>query len=213
MYFDFAQIGPNNAYKLLVSSVVPRPIAWVVTQSPQGRLNAAPFSFFNVMSGDPPIVALGIGPRGPGSPKDSSRNILETGQFVIHLVDEALAEAMNITAIEFDAEVNELEVAQLETLPCVHVSPPRIAASPMAFECELFQSVPIAPDRSVILGRVLACHVRDNLVENRERFHLATPDFKLVGRMHGAGWYVRTHDLFQIPRFTVEQWQARSSGD
>lgn len=209
MYFDFTEIGPQNAYKLLVSSVVPRPIAWVVSQNSQGRLNAAPFSFFNVMSGDPPIVALGIGTRPQGGAKYSSRNIVETGQFVINLVDEALAEKMNITAIEFDAEVNELEVAQIQTSPSTRVAPPRIRDSPVAFECELFEAIPISPQRSVILGRVLACHVRDSLILDPVRCYLATPEMNLVGRMHGAGWYVRTHELFQIERYTVKQWQER----
>jgi flavin reductase (DIM6/NTAB) family NADH-FMN oxidoreductase RutF len=208
MFFDFAEIGPQNIYKLLVSSIVPRPIAWVVSQDRQGKLNAAPFSFFNVMSGDPPILALGIGNRRPNQPKDSAQNILETGQFVVNLVDEKLAEAMNITAIDFEAEVNELDRAQLETSPSSKVAPPRIRDSPAAFECELFQAVPIEEDKSILLGRVLACHIRDDLVTDSGRCHVATPDFQLVGRMHGAGWYVRTRELFQIERISLAQWQA-----
>src|SRR5690242_17454065 len=102
MNFDFSKLASADAFKLLSSVVVPRPIAWVVSQSPQGARNAAPFSFFNVVSSDPPIVALGIGPRG-GQLKDTSRNILQTGQFVINLVSAELAEQMNHTSLDYDA--------------------------------------------------------------------------------------------------------------
>lgn len=208
MLFEFARIGPQNTYKLMISCVVPRPIAWVVSQDAHGALNAAPFSFFNVMSGEPPIVALGIGTRPSGESKDSSRNILETRQFVVNLVDEAMAERMNVTAIEFDRSVNELAAAGLATAPSALVGPPRIADSPVALECELFQAVPIDATKAVILGRVLACHIRDELVQDAERCHVATPGFHLVGRMHGAGWYTRTRDLFRMDRLTVAEFQS-----
>lgn len=203
MFFDFAEIGSKNAYKLMISCVVPRPIAWVVSMDGEGHLNAAPFSFFNAMSGDPPVVALGIGPG-----KDSLWNIVETRQFVVNLVDEALASQMNVTAIEFDRSVNELEAAGLEVAASSLVRPPRILLSPVALECELLQSVEIGGGKSVILGRVLACHVRDELVEDAARCHVRTPDFGLVGRMHGAGWYTRTRELFKMDRLTVAEFEA-----
>jgi flavin reductase (DIM6/NTAB) family NADH-FMN oxidoreductase RutF len=103
MLFDFAAISPKERYKLLVSTVTPRPIAWVVSQSLDGRLNAAPFSFFNAFSGEPPVVGMGISSHEPGRPKDTRRNIRETRQFVVNLVSEEAAEAMNVTAIEFEA--------------------------------------------------------------------------------------------------------------
>src|ERR1700687_2858860 len=131
MLFDFAEIPARECYKLLVSTVTPRPIAWVVSQDAKGVLNAGAFSFFNVFSGDPPVVAIGIASHKPGRPKDTRVNIRETGQFVVNLVSEENAEQMNITAIEFDQGINELEQAGLTTLPSVRVKPPRIAESPV----------------------------------------------------------------------------------
>src|SRR5208283_950024 len=102
MLFDFATIPARERYKLLISTVVPRPIAWIVSQDLEGRLNAAPFSFFNAFAGDPPVVGIGIGSHQPGRPKDTRRNIQESKQFVVNLVSEEIAEAMNVTAIEFE---------------------------------------------------------------------------------------------------------------
>ena len=101
MLFDVAQMDAREAYKILVSTVVPRPIAWITTQDTDGTLNAAPFSFFNAVSGDPPVVAIGIGGRGPGDAKDTGNAIRRTGEFVVNLVSNELAEHMNITAIDF----------------------------------------------------------------------------------------------------------------
>src|ERR1700686_3906621 len=111
MLFDYAKIPASEGYKLLVSTVTPRPIAWVVSQDVNGTLNAAPFSFFNAFAGDPPVVGIGMGSHKPGRPKDSRANIIEIGEFVVNLVSEDNAQAMNITAIEFDRGVNELEHA------------------------------------------------------------------------------------------------------
>src|SRR5471030_3078415 len=133
MLFDFADIPGKECYKLLVSTITPRPIAWVVTLNAQGQLNAAPFSFFNAFSGDPPIVGFGVGSHRPSTPKDTGANIRDTGQFVVNLVSEDTAPTMNITAIEFDPSVNELDLTKLTTLPSTRVKPPRIAESPVAF--------------------------------------------------------------------------------
>src|SRR5216684_3615125 len=162
MLFDFKEIPAKECYKLLVSTVTPRPIAWVVSQDAMGLLNAAAFSFFNAFSGDPPVVAIGIGNRQPGRPKDTRANIRETGQFVVNLVSEENAEQMNITSIEFDSSVNELDQAGLTTLPSVRVRPPRIAESPVAMECELMQIVDLG-ESGIVLGRVLAMHVHDEM--------------------------------------------------
>lgn len=200
MLFDFAMLSPTECYKLLVATVTPRPIAWVVTQDPAGQLNAAPYSFFNAMSGDPPVVVFGIGGREPGDAKDTGNNIRRTGQFVVNLVDEATADAMNITAIDFPHGVDEIAEAGLHTLPSLHVAPPRIAESPVALECERMMTVEIGPARSLVVGRVLAMHVRDDAVLDRDRCYIDTPRLKLIGRMHGAGWYARTSDLFEVKR-------------
>src|SRR5271170_2124604 len=116
MIIDFANISPENRYKLLVSTITPRPIAWVVTQDSDGNLNAAPFSFFNAFSADPPVIGIGIGSHGPGRAKDTRANIKETKQFVVNLVSYENAKRMNITAIEFNHGVDELTQAGLKTV-------------------------------------------------------------------------------------------------
>jgi flavin reductase (DIM6/NTAB) family NADH-FMN oxidoreductase RutF len=214
MLFDFATLSPTNCYKLLTSTVVPRPIAWVVSQDADGRLNAAPFSFFNALSGDPPLVMVSIDGRRPaGAPatwKDSGANIRATGQFVVNLVPYALCEQMNITAIEFDHDVSELAEAGLSTLPSSRIRPPRIAESPVALECERFTIVEIDSLRTLVIGRVLAMHVRDDAVLDAQRCYIDTPRLDLIGRMHGGGWYARTTDRFEVPRIPVAEWTRRS---
>ena len=210
MLFDFTEIPPAECYKLLVSTVTPRPIAWVVSQDAKGMLNAAPFSFFNVFSGDPAVVAIGIGNRKPGQAKDSRANIRETGEFVVNLVAESNAEAMNITGIEFDSSVDELEQAGLTPAPSVRVRPPRIAESPVAMECELMQIVDLG-ESGLVLGRVLAMHVRDEFVLDAAKYYIDTPGLKLLGRMHGRGWYARTSDLFDMPRIPVSDWKIKTA--
>jgi len=210
MQFDFSTISAKDRYKLLVSTVTPRPIAWVVTETPSGSLNAAPYSFFNAFSNDPPVVVIGIGGREPGDAKDTGNNIRRTGQFVVNLVDEASAAAMNITAIDFPPAVNELHEAGLHTLPSLHVRPPRIAESPVALECERLATIELGVDRSLVLGRVLAMHIKDEAVLDAARCYIDTPKLNLIGRMHGAGWYARTTDLFEMPRIDVADWTLKA---
>jgi flavin reductase (DIM6/NTAB) family NADH-FMN oxidoreductase RutF len=211
MLFDFAKIPARERYKLLVSTVTPRPIAWVVSLDVSGRLNAAPFSFFNAFCGDPPVVGVGIGSHKPPLPKDTRANIRDTGQFVVNLVSEDVAKQMNITAIEFGPGVNELEQAGLTMLPSARVKPPRIAESPVAMECELMQIVDLGPNDGLALGRVVAMHVRDDAVLDAAKHYIDTPRLKLIGRMHGTGWYARTSDLFEMPRIPLEKWVEQSS--
>jgi flavin reductase (DIM6/NTAB) family NADH-FMN oxidoreductase RutF len=210
MLFDFAEIAPANYAKLLNATVVPRPIAWVVTKSETGVLNAAPFSYFNVFSASPPVVGIGIGTR-EGAPKDSAANILATRQFVVNMVSYETRHMMNISAADFSAEINEIERAGLTTEDSVHVDVPRISESPVAFECELLQSVDLETSRLIILGRVLAVHVRDDMVLNPERFYIDTPKLDLVGRLHGAGWYARVSDLFEMRRLSVEETEVAAN--
>jgi flavin reductase (DIM6/NTAB) family NADH-FMN oxidoreductase RutF len=211
MLFDFAALSPHETYKLLAATVVPRPIAWVVTQSSEGVLNAAPYSFFNVLSGDPPVIAIGIGSRSATTLKDTGENIRATGQFVVSMVDYAHAEAMNVTAIEFPHGVDELHEAGLSTLPSTRVAPPRIEGSPVAMECEFMQSIDLGPDRSIVLGRVLAMHIADDMVLDKGRCYIDTPKLDLVGRMGGAAGYASTRDPFEVPRIRVEDWLLRGT--
>jgi flavin reductase (DIM6/NTAB) family NADH-FMN oxidoreductase RutF len=214
MLFDFATLSAQDRYKLLISTVVPRPIAWVVSQDVQGRRNAAPYSFFNALVGDPPVVGIGIGGHrpadAPGTWKDTGANIRATGQFVVNLVSFETRAAMNVTAIEFPHEIDELVQAGLTVLPSVKVAPPRIAESPVALECERLSIVEVATDRAIVLGRVLAIHVRDDCVVDARRCYIDTPKLDLIGRMHGGGWYARTTDRFDMPRIPVEDWTPRA---
>jgi flavin reductase (DIM6/NTAB) family NADH-FMN oxidoreductase RutF len=210
MFFDFDTLAAQDRYKLLVSTVGPRPIAWVVTQDTKGVINAAPFSFFNAVSGDPPLVIIGIGGRKPGDAKDTGNNIRETGQFVVNMVSAANAEAMNVTAIDFPHGVDEIAEAGLTTVASSKIKPPRIAESPVAFECERFMNIDLGTDRTLVLGKVLAVHVRDDCVLNRERCHIDNEKLDLIGRLHGAGWYSRTRDRFDMPRIQLADWTRRT---
>ena len=213
MLFDFAAMPAENIYKLLVSTVVPRPIAWVTTRDIDGTLNAAPFSFFNAVSGDPPVVCIGIGGRAPGDAKDTGGNIRRTGQFVVNLVSDALADKMNVTAIDFGKDVNELAEAGLTTVSSVKVKPPRIAEAPVSMECERLVIVDVGVDRSVILGRVIAMHISDECILDPVRCHVDTLKLDLIGRMHGRGWYARTTDRFEMPRIDLADWPMRKAAE
>lgn len=208
MLFDFATTTTRDRYKLITATVVPRPIAWVVTQDAAGVRNAAPFSFFNAVSSDPPILALSIGgPTAGEANKDTLSNIRAIGQFTLCLVPEDALRAMTVTAIDLPPEVDELAEAGLDTVPSVKVAPPRIAASPVAFECETHQLVPLGGN-TLVLGRILVMHVRDDCVLDAARHHVDTPRLGLVARMHGGGGYLRTTDRVEMPRIPLAEWLA-----
>ncbi len=211
MEFDFGTLAAADRYKLMVSTIVPRPIAWVVTQSEAGLVNAAPYSFFNGVGGDPPLITISIEGRPGGGLKDTAANIARSGQFVVNLVSDAMAKAMVVTAIDFDPTVSEVAEAGLATLPSSKVAPPRIAESPVAFECERYQTVELPHERHLVIGRILAMHIDAAAMENIERYYVDTPKLDLVGRMHGRGWYTRTRDQFEVPRIPVETWKRRAA--
>lgn len=206
MRYDLDICPPGLGYKLLTSTVTPRPIAWVTSRSETGVVNAAPYSFFNVMGGDPPTVVLGL-LAGPDGYKDTARNVLASGEFVIGLVSEDMAASMVATSIDAPPEVSELDLAGLETEPSVHVAPPRIAGCPVSLECVTHGTLETGPWQTVVVGRVLAIHIRDEFLLNPARGHVDTPKLRLVARMHGGGWYARSPDLFEIAR---PSWADRS---
>jgi len=212
MLFDFAAMPKRDRYKLVVASVVPRPIAWVVTQDRGGRVNAAPYSFFNVFSNEPVVLGIGVGARGIGGEetetfKDTWTNIESVGEFTVCLVAESNAPAMNVTAADYPPGVNELDRAGLTTAPSSKVRVPRIAESPVAMECRLFQAIPLGTHR-LVLGEVLAMHIRDDCVLDAAKAYVDTPKLELVGRMHGRGWYARTTDRFDMPRVSPDEIEA-----
>ncbi len=206
MQFDFESMTAVERYKILVSTVVPRPIAWVTTVTKDGVANAAPYSFFNVMGNDPPIVVVGVQAHNENRLKDTGQNILATSEFVVHLVSEATAEAMNVTCIDAPPGVDELRLAGLETVPSIKVKPPRIIASPVAFECKVHTSLTFSPHQSIVIGRVVHAHVDDRYVLDATRHYIDTPKLKLVGRMHGTGVYSRSSDQFELERPVWADW-------
>jgi flavin reductase (DIM6/NTAB) family NADH-FMN oxidoreductase RutF len=209
--FDLRALGSAESYRLLVSLVVPRPIAWVTTVNQAGLVNAAPFSFFNLMGADPPVVALGIA-RDASRPlglKDTARNILQTGEFVVQLVNEPLAQAMNLCATEFPPEQSEIEATGLQLAPAVKVNVPRLAEAPVHLECRHVTTVDIGRTR-VLLGEVVYLHLDEQFYDATKR-HVKTEEMQIIGRMHGRGGYTRTTDLFEMPRISYEAWQKQQA--
>lgn len=198
--------------KLMHALVVPRPIALVVTKGAEG-LNAAPFSFFNVFSGDPAVVALGVGTskRDGHDQKDTARNIIETGEFVVNMVTESLASAMNVSAVEFPLGSNEVELSDLEVISSISVAPPRVEGSPVSLECRLIETVGLEGGRHIFVAEVIVAHVDDSLILDRERYYIDGNNLGVIARMHGGGWYARTTDMFRMPRLSFEQFQSARS--
>jgi flavin reductase (DIM6/NTAB) family NADH-FMN oxidoreductase RutF len=203
MRYDLEAVPEAVAYKLLTATTIPRPIAWVVTIGATG-MNAAPYSFFNVMGSSPPTIALGLMAAPGRGFKDTALNILETGEFVVNLVPERLVGQMNLTAADAPRGVDELAMAGVQTLPSTHVAPPRIAQSPVSYECRALASVVTGPQQTVVIGRVLAIHIDDRFLLNPERGHVDTAALGLVARSGGSD-YLRTQDSFRLERPT---WSA-----
>jgi flavin reductase (DIM6/NTAB) family NADH-FMN oxidoreductase RutF len=207
-----SELSPDRIYKLLVSTVMPRPIALVSTLSADGTANAAPFSFFNVFSNAPPLLVIGIegNKRGDGRPhKDTAENIRRSGEFVVNLVSYAMVQPMVVCAIDFPEGQSELTEAGLTALPSKQIAAPRIAESPVSFECRLYSHTDLPFDRTIVTGEILHLHIHDDAIDGN--LHVDADVLDLVGRMHGGGWYTRTRDRFEAPRIPLADWQARKS--
>ncbi|MEM0970118.1 MAG: flavin reductase family protein [Verrucomicrobiota bacterium] len=198
MEFDLDGADQPLAYKLLASLVTPRPIALVTTLSDDGVINAAPFSFFNVLGSRPPIVGFCPGDREPGVPKDTAINLRQSQEFVVNLVDESIAQGMNQCAAELPFGQSELSSAGFTTLPSMEIAVPRIAESAVHLECREWGTLQIGQNRLVI-GLVLRLHLRDQLWDPASK-RIRVSDFHPVGRMHGADGYCYTRDQFQMAR-------------
>lgn len=193
MEIDFGAITAYQRYKLMASMIVPRPIALVTTLSPGGIANAAPFSMFNMLGEDPPIVMISINRLQDGALKDTAANIVRTREFVVHLCDEAMAEKMHRCGERLPPDVSELAHVGLSTAPCRRVQPPRIAEAPVAFECTLWETLE-TESRQIFIGRVQWLHARDGLIDT-ERWRVKLQDYFPVGRF-GASFYVTTRERF-----------------
>lgn len=196
-FFDLAGRGTDRVYALLAGLVTPRPIAWVTTVDADGRVNAAPFSFFNLLGVSPPVVALGVGDRDDGTPKDTALNIAATGEFVVNLVDEPLCAAMISTARDLPHGESELAAAGVSTEPARFVRAPRVVGAPASLECRLLRTLEIGENR-IFLGRVLAVHAREGLVD-ADRLRVKGGAHAPLGRLHSPDGYCRTADRFSVP--------------
>ncbi|MCC6904911.1 MAG: flavin reductase family protein [Anaerolineae bacterium] len=156
----------REAYHVLARAIAPRPIAWVSTISVDGILNLAPYSFFSAVSSHPPIIMISVGMPRSGRVKDTLTNIRATGEFVVNIVDEALAGAMHQTSADYPPVVDEFEAAGLQTAPSINVVPPRVANAPVALETALHQLITIDGSQdTIILGRVLRYHIRRDVLD------------------------------------------------
>lgn len=206
MEIDFREIEPQLRYKLLTATVIPRPIALVSTRGPEGIDNAAPFSFFNVFGEDPPIVVLGLQAKEPGSPKDTTRNIRITNEFVINLVDSSIAKAMNECAVDFPDDVSEFDVTGFTRAECRHISVSRIAEAPIAFECRRTMILQLNETRDLCVGEVLHMHVRDGIIDP-DTMRLNLDQYDVVARLF-ANLYAPLGETYELTRQSHDEWAA-----
>lgn len=195
MDIDFATLTEYQRYKLMASLIVPRPIALVTTLSDGGVVNAAPFSMFNMLGEEPPIVMISINRLQDGQLKDTAANIVRTREFVVHIADEAMAEQMHRCGARLPPEVSELAAVGLTTLPSRAVAPPRIAEAPVAFECTLWELLE-TESRQIFIGQVRWLHARDGLIDT-EAWRVRLQDYFPVARF-GASFYVTTRDRLSM---------------
>jgi flavin reductase (DIM6/NTAB) family NADH-FMN oxidoreductase RutF len=195
MNIDFSTLTEYQRYKLMASLIVPRPIALITTLSETGVINAAPFSMFNMLGEEPPIVMVSINRLGDGQLKDTAANITREKEFVVHISDEAMAEKMHRCGERLPSDVSELAHVGLTSLPSQAVKPPRIAEAPVAFECTLWETLETA-SRQIFIGQVRWLHARDGLIDT-ERWRVRLQEYFPVARF-GASYYVTTRDRFSL---------------
>jgi flavin reductase (DIM6/NTAB) family NADH-FMN oxidoreductase RutF len=208
MNFDLRGPAGTAAYRLLANLVVPRPIAWVTSKDAQGTINLAPFSFFNLMGSEPPIVVIGVGNEADGRPKHTARNIAANREFVVNLVTEELMEEMNISAANFPEGESELHAARLHDAASLAVNVPRVAEAKVALECVLHRLDRIG-DNNLVIGEIVAIYTAEGIVD--EQMHVK--EFHPVGRLGAPAWYARLTDRFELPRVSYQQHrQQRGAG-
>lgn len=206
---DPAGLAPDRVYKILCGLVVPRPIALVSTMDAEGTVNAAPFSFFNVFSEAPPLVVLGLQHRKIAdgfAAKDTTRLIASSGEFVVNMVDEAIAEAMNVCAVDFPPGVSEIAAAGLTTIASAQIAPPRIAEAKAAFECRRKTSLAFGPEREILVGEIVHIHVREDVMS--AAFDVDIAAYRPVGRLFG-NLYARQDGVFALERESHASFMAR----
>lgn len=216
MKFNMRELDLGARYKIVNSTVTPRPIAWIVTKGEDGVVNAAPYSFFNACGVEPPLLMVGLlKDMKTGGYKDTATNIAANGEFVVNLVSEADVETMNLSSVDAPRDVSEIDYAGIATVPSDVVAPPRIASAPVSFECREVEMLDIGRLQTVLIGEILVTHIKDEFISDPAKHYLHTPAMQLVGRTHGAGWYARTSDQFAIerPRFDPERAETTKKKD
>src|SRR5258708_10895733 len=202
--YDLKTLSDHDRYKLLISLVIPRPIALVTSVGPTGIVNAAPFSFFNIFSETPPLAVLGLQARPSGGMKDTSAHIRDRGEFVINLVDEALGAQMNQCAVDFPPEVSEIEAAKLNLLPSERIKIPRIAEAPAALECRHFTTLEVSAQRRLAIGEIVHVHVRKGL-RDPDKMRVDMKQYHPLARLFG-NFYAPLGEPFTHVRQSYEEW-------
>ena len=193
--------------RVLTGVIVPRPIAFVSTMSASGLVNLAPYSFFNAVAYAPPTIIFSSSRRAGSKQKDTLANIEETGEFVVNIVVDDIAEAMNKTSAEYPTAVSEFEIAGLTEAPSDLIKPPRVAESPVNMECRLIQIVPLGQgshQHGLVIGEVVYMHIRDDIIDGHRINH---QNLKPTGRLAG-NMYCHTADIFEMVRPVYEAEQA-----
>ncbi|WP_017939291.1 flavin reductase family protein [Zestomonas thermotolerans] len=201
MQLDFTRIAPAEAYRWLASTVTPRPIAWVSSRAADGSCNLAPFSFFQVISDEPPTLLVNVSTRDDGSLKDTLRNVRETGELVIQLVSAEQAAAMNASAAVLPHGVSEFAHCNIPSQPGVRVNVPRVAGVAVAFECQVAEIQPYpreTPNCHLVFARILLAHIADEVLVDGGR-HVDPARLDLIGRLGGSN-YCTTRDRFAMVR-------------
>ncbi|HLT25137.1 MAG TPA: flavin reductase family protein [Zeimonas sp.] len=199
MRFDPSALDAARLYKLLAALVVPRPIALVTTRNENGTVNAAPYSFFNILSDKPPVVGFGAAARSNGQPKDTVANLERTKAFVVHLVDAPLLDRMNVCSVDFAPGESEIVAAGLGLLDSERVDVPRIAEAPVHLECRHRQTIVLSERASIVLGDVVCIHVRPGLLDERS-LHLDLARYRPVGRLFGTRYVAVDEHVVELPR-------------
>ena len=177
-------LSVQDRYKFLSAVVLPRPVAFVTTKDQDGLYNAAPFSFFNVFSEDPAIVVLGIGAKPNGRTKDTLKNIRDTKQFVVNMVDKSIIGAMHIASAEIPSDESEIDYAGITLADSQIINVQRIAEAPVSLECELFQVIELSERRSLVLGQVKSIHIDDAIIDPETK-RLIPEKYSPIARLYG----------------------------
>jgi flavin reductase (DIM6/NTAB) family NADH-FMN oxidoreductase RutF len=212
MDLELARLPIEERYKILIGLVIPRPIAWVSTWSENGLANCAPFSFFNVISEEPPLCILSFNARSDGAMKHTLKNIRRTGEFVVNLADEGAANAMHASAAEIPETESEFARLGLTPVPAATVKHPRIAEAAAALECRVERRIEFGPEREMVVGEILLVHAREGIVDPASK-RISEERYRPIGRLYGTR-YCTTRQRFDLPgELPPNSRRSRESGN